>query len=407
MAPIGDHAAHDSGQAVDANVLVEMLRHGRHALALQRLLAVPLFAYVGWAQPGSVHDGFTALFVAALLWEAITGLWMASARWRPRPMVALLLVDVVLMGGAIELTGASTSELRFVALVMVPIVIWTFTATQVGILLPTLAVAVLIPLLIDVAQGVPGSHSATGRYSFVLAMTILITGIAVWFRARTHFEVIELNAARRRLLGQVLSAEAAERQRLSEHLHDGPLQHLIAACQDLEEAQHGVTEGLPDTTRTLENAIGQLRETVHDLHPLAYGGQQLPALLRALLARHGRAAGFQGDALIDSAATGVADDLLFAVARELLANAAWHADAGRVTLILAHAGDGVHLQVSDDGVGMTRAERHDAVSEGHIGLVSCRERVRAAGGSFAVVSKPGEGTRIVASIPLSSAEESR
>ena len=59
-----------------------------------------------------------------------------------------------------------------------------------------------------------------------------------------HERVVEaLLATRQRLVVEALAAEDRERKRLSEDLHDGPLQTLLAARHDLEDVVHGRAGG--------------------------------------------------------------------------------------------------------------------------------------------------------------------
>jgi signal transduction histidine kinase len=60
----------------------------------------------------------------------------------------------------------------------------------------------------------------------------------------------------------------------------------------------------------------------------------------------------------------------------------------------------VVLEVIDDGVGFEPA---DPVNRDALGLVSMQERVRVVGGELAVSSRPGNGTRLKAVIPIESA----
>jgi signal transduction histidine kinase len=55
------------------------------------------------------------------------------------------------------------------------------------------------------------------------------------------------------------------------------------------------------------------------------------------------------------------------------------------------------LSVADDGVGFDPAAR--SIASRRLGLVSMRERIEAAGGSFEIVSAPGEGTTVRAAVP--------
>lgn len=86
--------------------------------------------------------------------------------------------------------------------------------------------------------------------------------------------------------------------------------------------------------------------------------------------------------------------------RELLVNAARHAETDEVSLMLQRRGDCLTLSVSDDGRGMSEPERANAQRRGHIGLASLRERVDALGGSLEIISAPGQGTHVGVRLPL-------
>src|SRR6185436_3456523 len=92
-------------------------------------------------------------------------------------------------------------------------------------------------------------------------------------RLRHEAEIAALATLRGRLVAENLEAEERVRQRISEQLHDGALQDLLAARQDLVEAA-GTTgdaatrdEMLVYAREGVERAVKLLREAVHALHP--------------------------------------------------------------------------------------------------------------------------------------------
>ena len=87
---------------------------------------------------------------------------------------------------------------------------------------------------------------------------------------------------------------------------------------------------------------------------------------------------------------------LYRIAQEALANAWQHANAQRVRLELEIAPAAATLRIADDGRGFAP----DQLSGERFGLVGLNERTRLLGGRLDVVSKPGQGTRIAAVIPL-------
>lgn len=216
-------------------------------------------------------------------------------------------------------------------------------------------------------------------------------------RRRAAEAIAELAAARGRLVAQALDAEERARRSMSESLHDGALQDVLAAGHDLWAL--GDAPGVDRARAMLRDVVARLRAVMVALHPtvLAYGG--LEAALRAVAAQQAEAGGFAVDVDVDPDAVGARDELLLSVARELLTNAARHARASNVRLSLGCDRDSIVLEVADDGTGMPREREREALAEGHIGLATGVERVAAVGGRLTVEPVPEGGTRARATLP--------
>jgi signal transduction histidine kinase len=216
-------------------------------------------------------------------------------------------------------------------------------------------------------------------------------------RRRAAEEIAELAAARGRLVAQALDAEERARRSMSESLHDGALQDVLAAGHDLWAL--GDAPGAESARAMLRDVVARLRAVMVALHPtvLAYGG--LAAALHAVAAQQSAAGGFEVEVDVDPAAIGQRDELLLSVARELLTNAARHARAAHVELTLRRVPDGVVLEVADDGAGVPLGREREALAEGHIGLATSAERVAAVGGRLVLEPLPGGGTCARAELP--------
>jgi signal transduction histidine kinase len=88
-------------------------------------------------------------------------------------------------------------------------------------------------------------------------------------------------------------------------------------------------------------------------------------------------------------------DEMVAVLRESLSNVSRHACAQSVTVEVAVDSSKLTLVTTDDGVGMDAAP-----SDGGRGIGNMRARAGALGGTFALQSSPGRGTRVCWSVPL-------
>jgi two-component system NarL family sensor kinase len=202
----------------------------------------------------------------------------------------------------------------------------------------------------------------------------------------------------RQLVAQVLDAEDSARRRIAQLIHDDALQNLLAANQELMEAAPGRVQ-VQRAHEVVEGTIVRLREAMMTLHPVTLEQGGFETALGAVARQSARQGGFHIELEIDPQALDVADALLLAIARELLNNAARHAKAENVTVVLRRRGDELELEVADDGRGIGAGRREEALSQGHIGLASVHERVRSVNGSFAVESSSA-GTRALARLPL-------
>ena len=82
--------------------------------------------------------------------------------------------------------------------------------------------------------------------------------------------------------------------------------------------------------------------------------------------------------------------------QEAITNAGRHGSASLVNVSLRN-GDGVHVEVTDDGQGFDPTTVPD--DGAHFGLTSMRERVEALGGRLELRSAPGAGTTVLADLP--------
>lgn len=198
----------------------------------------------------------------------------------------------------------------------------------------------------------------------------------------------------------------AEQARLARELHDELGALLTAAKMDAAWLGRKVEatalapcrERYEHLLQTLDSGITLKRRIIDDLRPPLLQELGLVAALRAL-----------GEDFARSDGVSVSLDLpphdvelppesalaLFRIAQEALTNIRRHAHAARVTLRFVPSAEQMRLEVADDGVGFDA----DAPLQRRHGLAGMRHRVQMFSGSFSVVSHPGGGTRVVASLP--------
>ena len=211
--------------------------------------------------------------------------------------------------------------------------------------------------------------------------------------------------AHRDLGRRLIRAHEEERALLARELHDDVTQRLAALAIDVGRARSATRD--PATAETLRAAGDGLARISADIHSLAYNLHPailaelgLVAALRAECERRGRAGGLGVSTQLAAVPPGLDRDTalcLFRVAQEALGNAARHAAASAVEVVLRPVDGGLHLVIRDDGVGFDPAGPGAAAS---LGLLSMRERVHLANGTFELTSAPGRGTVVGAWVPL-------
>jgi signal transduction histidine kinase len=89
-------------------------------------------------------------------------------------------------------------------------------------------------------------------------------------------------------------------------------------------------------------------------------------------------------------------EAFYRITQEALQNIVKHAVATSVQVELVRNDGALRLSVTDDGRGFDPSQQFP----GHLGLHSMPERAAKLGGGVTIESTPGEGTRVVAEIPL-------
>ena len=204
----------------------------------------------------------------------------------------------------------------------------------------------------------------------------------------------------RRLIG----AHEEERALLARELHDDVSQRLAVMAIDVGRAEQRADEVQAGTLRAVREGLVELSDDVHSLayqlHPSVLEELGLAEGLRAECER--RVQRGQLDVTLDlhPLPPDVPEEAalcLFRVAQEALNNVARHAGACTATVTLRQMGDGLLLAVSDDGDGFKPVEAGSGV---HLGVASMRERVKLARGTLDLESAPGQGTKVIAWVPV-------
>jgi signal transduction histidine kinase len=195
-----------------------------------------------------------------------------------------------------------------------------------------------------------------------------------------------------------VSAEATALRRLERDIHDGPQQRLVRLAMDLGRARQQMETDPHAARATIEEALGQTRETLDELRALSRGiappilaDRGLPSALAALAGRNPIPVDLAVADNLGDLPTNVETTAYFVVA-ESLTNVAKHSAASACTVTVARSENLVGVVVADNGDGGAQ------LAKGH-GLAGLHDRVTAAGGTLQVISPIGGPTEIRAEIP--------
>ena len=386
-------------------------------ILLQCALRAVLVVFVGvtlLVEPPNANRGICVAVLA--VYVVVVACWCA---WALRPTsrtavdtkrhVALLMLcaDVAVVSSLSVLTGIAspenwTSNMLRNGLFLIPLIAAAQLDSYVSgaIAVPTLGAFLAVAWISQSANEEPWA-------SILLTATVLL-GLAAGSVAlsriqRGKVEAIEdLARQRTQLLEDMLGLEKRERQSLSERLHDGALQYVIVARQDLDDVRDGSAEATDRVDSSLKECSQLLRDVVRELHPEVLSRSGLKAALTTLTnsigSRGGLAVHLDADTWPDDLRTD-ADHVLYSAAREISTNAIKHARAQHLRVELARSVGQASLRIADDGVGIGPSALAESVENGHIGMASIRTKVLAAGGNFDV-RQISPGTEVEISVPL-------
>jgi signal transduction histidine kinase len=207
---------------------------------------------------------------------------------------------------------------------------------------------------------------------------------------------------------------AIENARLSDRVQalavveerDGIIQRIYGVTLGLDDVPEIAMHDPAAAGERVEHAIDSLHDAIAEIRTFIYGlrpGLHFPGSMRSALETLAEETRLNTPMQIEVTAPVVAGlspsirGELLSIAREALSNAVRHAGATRTTVeIRAQEGE-VRLEVADNGAGFDSTAPK---SSHHSGLANMRRRAEALGGSLLVESAPGQGTRIIVTLPL-------
>ncbi len=211
-------------------------------------------------------------------------------------------------------------------------------------------------------------------------------------------------------------AAAAERVKIAQELHDGIAQELTGVVLTLEACQRALdrdpaalSAGLAKAAREARATLAEIRQYMSALRAKEGGEINLPATVARLVDDVRRQTGLRVEVEELGTERELEPPLERAVMRivgESLRNVAQHAHANAAKLRLSYGAKDITVIIEDDGAGFeVTPTMANAAETGHFGLAGMRERAESIGGTLTVLSQPGRGSVVTATLPYLFAED--
>ncbi len=238
-------------------------------------------------------------------------------------------------------------------------------------------------------------------------LLVLAFGFVIWWFYYTRISRLRLTAdAKTQFSRQLIESQEAERKRIASELHDGLGQSLViiknraALGLNKGDDRERVTRELNSISESASQALDEVREITNNLRPQLLDRLGLTKAIRAMLNKTAGVVEIESRVDdIDGLFSEYQEISIYRIIQESVNNVIKHSNASNAVVIAKRDGDDLTVVVQDNGKGFDttnfEAERRS------MGLVGLKERAQLLKGKFSVDSKPGEGTTIRVSIPVS------
>lgn len=276
--------------------------------------------------------------------------------------------------------------------------------------------AIILFLLTAVLAGRQGAAFRESSFTMVVALVLLVGdflfvgGFFVLYTrlARMHTAIetayVRLEAANARIEALTL---ITERERMARELHDTLAQGLAGIILQLgvvharvrEHHDDGIQLILEQTLASARETLANARGAIDDLRVSSPSPGNLVEAVQEEVRRFTLMTGIPCAAELDlfSQVPSEHAPQVLGVIHEGLTNVARHAHACQAWVRVSKDAQVLRLEIGDDGTGFDPARAR--MQPGHYGLLGLHERAHLAGGQLAVLSAPGQGTRVQFTLP--------
>ena len=264
-------------------------------------------------------------------------------------------------------------------------------------------------------------RSAARRLVLMLAFSVLLALVVSRLSLRysealerernlQYEDAVRARREQEQLSARLLEIEEDDKKKLSRELHDEIGQTLAVLQIEITNAlamadkpSAVIKERLRRTRDLAERIVQTVRNIALMLRPALLDDLGLVPALQWQLEDFGRRSGI----VCEFSEDGV-DDLLpesvktcvYRIVQEALHNCEKHAGANRVSVVLRQRTDSLAVEVRDNGCGFELNEKSMPNRNAGLGILGMRERAARVGGTLALETAPGRGTRLTLSVPL-------
>jgi signal transduction histidine kinase len=315
---------------------------------------------------------------------------------------ALARYFIGLPGGLLAAYALRNHTLERIAPFEVPQIVRALEAAGITMALYALAAG----LIVAPVNFFPGNWLNTDTFTrYLIVPPQLVRALLGLVIAATTIRVLEIfDVETSRQIESMKQQQllADERERIARELHDGTIQKvytaglLVRSAQNLTERETPLAARLATAVGVLDDAIGDLRQNLSELHAPVQSQEPFRSKLEKLVTDPRFSS--LVDVVLDLDLPGSdalppeRDAQVLAIVQETLANSVRHARARHITVTARRLGDSLHILIQDDGIGIPAD-----VIEGH-GMRNMRDRAALLHGHLAV-EKMEKGTCVTLIIP--------
>jgi len=196
-----------------------------------------------------------------------------------------------------------------------------------------------------------------------------------------------------------------ETKRLAHEVHDEAGQLIATAQLTLADVAREMPvssrDGVAKVSRVLDEVADHLRRLAHELRPTVLDDLGLVPALESLAQGVIKRSGL--DVRVGGSTAGrlapIVETTLYRVVQEAVFNVVKHARARSLVVRVDQQPGRVRCSITDDGVGFDTLVQPKPPRG--LGLLGIRHRVEALGGRLEICTRPGQGTTLIVSIPVS------